>query len=86
MAPKFFHKVRSKIKSIKLLRAMQVTLIAMIISCFSKIMNVRNIKNHQINIFLNQTKTSYQISLIKIKQVIIKIYSKFKQTHKLQFR
>jgi hypothetical protein len=51
MAPKFFHKVLSKIKSKNLLRAMQATLIAMIISFTSKIMNVRNIKNHLMNIF-----------------------------------
>lgn len=85
MAPKFSHKVHSKVKSIKLSRAIQVTLIAMITSLFNRIRNVRNIKSHQMNIFWNQTKTSYQISLIKIKQVMIKVHSKFKQTHKLQF-
>jgi len=45
MAPKFVHKVLSKIKSKKLLRVMQAILIAMIINFFNKIINNRNIKN-----------------------------------------
>ena len=51
MAPKFSHKVLSKIKSIKLLKVMQVTLIAMIINYLNKMMKVRKTKNHQRNIF-----------------------------------